>query len=361
MGVPSPFAKWEQEAGATLTEYLGVEVPTHYGASAREYQAVRSGVGLLDLSFRGLLELRGGERLRWLNGQITNDVKALPAGAGLLAAALTVKGHILSDLAVYGLDDSVWIDLNRDRAPMVRSAFDRHIIADAVAVANVSDRYARLMVVGPEAFHLLAAAAGPAVAGLATWHHAEARIGGVPVQVIASNWLKIPGFDLVVPVGDAGEIWRALFDLGRSGGLRPVGMTVLDTLRVEAGWPWFGVDFDEQSLLRESLTPEHVSFSKGCYVGQEVVIRVEHQGHLNKRLCGLLVSGQAIPARGAAILSDGRKMGVVTSAVRSPALDRIVALGTVRRECWDPGTRLRIAADPASLEAVVAPLPFLAA
>ncbi len=158
--VSSPFAREEREAGAVFGERCGVSLPERYGDPTIEYRAVRSGAGLVDFSFRGMLQLTGGERLRWLNGQITNDVKALKAGEGMLAAVLTAKGHLVSDLAVYGLDDCVWIDLPRDRVEAVRSAFDRHIIADDVQVADVSARFAHLMVAGPAATRVLTAALG---------------------------------------------------------------------------------------------------------------------------------------------------------------------------------------------------------
>jgi len=148
-------------------------------------------------------------------------------------------------------------------------------------------------------------------------------------------------------------------DLSRPCGLRPVGMTALNVLRVEAGWPWYGMDFDDGNLLMESLSPSHVSFTKGCYLGQEVVIRVEHQGHLNKKLSGLLVSGEIVPSAGAGILSGERTVGTVTSGIFSPALKRVIALGYVRREFWDPGTKLRILWDERSAEAEVASLPFV--
>jgi folate-binding protein YgfZ len=137
-------------------------------------------------------------------------------------------------------------------------------------------------------------------------------------------------------------------------------MRALEWLRVEAGWPWFGVDCDEANLLMESLTPDHVSLTKGCYVGQEVVIRIEHQGHLNKKLCGLALDGEAMPACGAGIFLGDRQVGQVTSALRSPALGRAIALGYLRRECWEPGTRVRIDADPEPLGAASSVLPFVA-
>jgi folate-binding protein YgfZ len=316
-------------------------------------------VGLVDGSFRGLIEVSGGDRLRWLNGQITNDVKDLKAGEGKLAAVLNVKGHILADLVVYGLPDLVWVDAQRDRAQLIRDTFERYIIADDVVAENASDRYARLMLVGREARALMSEVAGPGVANLAPWHHAEAWLGTLQLRIIGSPWLAMPGYDVVVSADLADRAWEALTYLGQSRGLLPVGMAAVDLLRVEAGWPWYGVDFDDSNLLMESLTRDHVSFTKGCYIGQEVVIRVEHQGHVNRRLCGLLLSGEVAPVRGATILSGDRKVGTVTSAVRSPALNRVIALGTIRREVWDPGTKLRIASGDQILEAEVTPLPFI--
>lgn len=359
MAPVSPFAREEREAGAVFAERAGVEVPTHFGDPLGEYRAVRSGAGLVDFSFRGLLQLTGGERLRWLNGQITNEVMALPSGAGCLAAALTVKGRLLAELAVYGLTDAVWIDLHRDRLEAVQNAFDRHIIADDVQVADLSARFTHLMVAGPAATRVLTAALGQEIGDLAPWHHREVRLGEVPVRVSASRWLRLPGFDLLIPADAAGAAWGQILRDGSAAGLRPVGTAALEWLRVEAAWPWFGVDYDDNSLLMESLTADHVSFTKGCYVGQEVVIRAEHQGHLNKRLCGLLVTGETVPAPGMPVVLGDRTVGRVTSAVRSPVVGRVIALGYLRRECWEPGTPLCIGTGPDALSGETAALPFL--
>lgn len=359
MGMTNPFAPWERTAGATFVERCGVEVPDRYGNAELEYRAVRAGVGLVDCSFRGLLRLAGGERLRWLNGQITNEVAALTAGDGVLAAVLNAKGHVVSDLAVYGLDDSVWIDLPRDRAEAVRNAFEQHIVADDVHVEGIGDRFGHLMLAGPGASSLLADVVDESVRGLSPWRHAEVRIGDVPLRVVASRWLATPGFDLMLPAEDAGRVWDALRGAGREAGLCPVGMTALEVLRIEAGWPWYGVDFDESNLLMEGLTGEYVSFTKGCYVGQEVVTRIEHQGHLNKKLCGLVLDGAVIPARGTPIHSGDRVVGRVTSAAPSPVLGRVIALGFLRRECWATGTRLGVGSGATSVEARVAALPFV--
>jgi folate-binding protein YgfZ len=360
MTMTSPFAAQQKAVGATYVERFGVEVPDRFGDPADEYAAVRSGAGLVDLSFRGLIELSGSERLRWLNGRITNDVKALRAGAGMPAAVLTAKGHLVSDLTVLGLADAVWIDLPRDRVEPVRSAFERYIVADDVQTADLGDRFARLAIAGPQAARVLAGVLGDDVPAMPHWHHVERRLGEVSLRIVASRWLALPGFDAIVPVEAAGQVWEAFLRGGREAGLRPVGLTALEWLRVEAGWPWCGVDFDERNLLMEALTTSHVSFTKGCYVGQEVVTRIEHQGHLNKKLCGLALDGTTVPAPGASVVRGDRTVGQVTSAVLSPSMGRAIALGYVRRECWEPGTRVRIVAGADALDASTTALPFLA-
>jgi folate-binding protein YgfZ len=359
MAEVSPFRAQERAAGAVFTEQYGVELPQHFGDPQMEYEAVRRGVGLVDMSFRSVITLTGKDRVRWLNGQITNDVKDLKPGEGTLAAVLNVKGHILADLAVYGLSEAVWIDLSRHRAQVVRDAFDRFIVADDVVAENASDRYGHLMVAGRTAQRFMAEATGGSIGDLPAWHHVETRLGGLPARIIATRWLGIPGYDVMAASDSAGSIWAALMDLALSCGLRPVGMAALNSLRIEAGWAWYGADFDDSHLLMEALTPDHVSFTKGCYLGQEVVIRVEHQGHLNKKLTGLLVSGETVPSIKADILSGDRKVGTVTSATFSPILKRAIALGYVRHECWDPGTKLRIVSGGKSLDGEVASPPFV--
>lgn len=351
MAARTPLAEVESSAGATFVERFGLELPERYGDPEAEYRAVREGVGLLDGGLRGLLTLTGSERLRWLNGQVSNDVSRLAPGAGLLAAALTVKGRILADLAVLAQPDAVWVDCPRERAGVLRQTFDRHIIADDVAVEEATDRFARCLVMGPGAPALMATLVGSAADVLPPWHHAEVRIGGAAATLVATRWLGTPGFDLLLPAQAAGAAWAAL----RQAGAVPVGLAALEPLRIEAGWAWCGVDFDESHLLLEALTPDHVSFTKGCYLGQEVVIRIQHQGHLNRRLCGLWLDGPLLPDPGAPILAGQRPVGCITSAARSPALRRVVALGYVRREHWEPGTRLRI---PVAGEAEVTPLPL---
>jgi folate-binding protein YgfZ len=351
----SPFAPVERQAGAVLAERFGVLLPEHYGNPEAEYWQARRAAALLDGSFHGLLEITGGERLRWLNGQITTEVKSLRPGEGGPAAVLNAKGHVLAELAVCGLENSVWIACQQDRLEVVRSVFDQHIIADDVKVDDATSRWSQLVLAGPTAASLLQRTTGAEISTLRPWHRSEATVAGVRVQVVATGWLSVPTFALAAPRESGSTVWRAL--LGAGDGIRPVGMAALDVLRVEAGWPWFGVDYTEQNLLLEALSREHVSFTKGCYIGQEVVVRAEHQGHLNKRLCGLALPADATPARGAVVFSGERSIGAVTSAVSSPALGRVIALALLRHEAWEPGTPLTVDTTAGRRPAEVVALP----
>jgi aminomethyltransferase len=333
-------------------------LPEHFGDPGAEYEAARRSAGLIDLSFRGLLEVRGGEGSRWLNGQVTNDLASLQPGQMRRAAVLTVKGHVLTDVAVYARDEAFWLDLPRDRAVAVQAVLDRRIIADDVEVRNLTPDAARLMLVGPAAPAVMEQVAG-AIAGLPTWQHGRAAVAGLDASIAATQWLGLPGFDVTVPLDGAERAWDVLRDHGSRHGLRPVGLRALEWLRVEAGWPWYGQDVDEGCLLMEALTTDYVSFTKGCYTGQEVVIRIEHQGHVNRKLTGLLLSGDAVPPSGAAVMAGERTVGKVTSAVRSPGLGRVVALAYVRREHLAPGTRLQVRPEAGPLDAEVTTLPFV--
>jgi folate-binding protein YgfZ len=156
---------------------------------------------------------------------------------------------------------------------------------------------------------------------------------------------------------DGGALWTAMLGAGA----RPVGLTALDTLRVEAGTPWYGHDVDETVLLPEIPFETIVSYTKGCYIGQELVVRVRDRGHVNRLLTGLTLEGDRVPRPGAPVLADGEAVGRLTSPVRSLALNRPIALACVRRERSVPGTEVSVEGDGSRLEARVTALPFVGA
>jgi len=348
----------ERERGASFAPRFGWELPARFDGPAEEYRAARTAAGLIDLTYRGLLEVSGKDRTRFLNGMVTNDVRSLAPGQGLYAAFLTPRGKLIADARIYASADAYWIDLHEELAPKVRQVLERHLIADQVEIRDRSGECVALGVQGPASPELLARLGLEQAKDLKEHQHLEAAILGLPARLIRVSETGDDGFVILVPASAAPDLWRSLLQAWQREGVAPVGMGTLNILRIEAGIPWYGVDMDETTLLQEAGLEQAVSFSKGCYVGQETVARVAHRGHVNWHLLGLLVHGHDVPEAGARLYHQGRPAGRITSAVRSPALGRTVALAYVRRELKAPGTHLDIVGRDRTLDGEVVPLPF---
>jgi glycine cleavage system T protein len=345
----------EHAAGAIFGQWFGWEVPSRFSDPVAEHRAVRVGVGLTDQSYRGILEVSGNDRVRFLNGMVTNDVRALKPGSGLYAAMLTSHGKLIADMRIYAQADAYWLDLFEELLPTVRGMLERHLIADQVDIRDRSEEFVALALQGPASAEVLSRLGIDAAKRLEDYEHLEARIDGTPVRVIRTGETGEVGFLVVVPTRSAAATWEALTLAGRSDQLRPVGMEALNILRVEAGIPWYGLDMDASNLLQETGLERAASFSKGCYIGQETVVRIAHRGHVNRHLVGLSIESGMAPEIGTKLIRDQRDVGWITSAVHSPIVGRPIALGYVRREWKEPGTRLELQAPGGTAEVVSLP------
>lgn len=326
------------------------------GATA---EAVRRGAGLFRLEDRGLIEVTGADRLRWLDGMLTNDVAAASApGAGCRALLLTRQGRVVADLHLLSFPERLWLETARGAVAPALAALEKLVIADDVELADASERVARLALEGPSAPAILAAAAegGLRPEALPADHFAEARIAGVPVQAAAFGFSGEPAFQLFAAPDSAAAVAEALRAAGADRGLVEGGPPLLELLRIEAGTPRFGAELDESVLPDEARLGDAVSTTKGCFIGQEVVARLRSRERLQHLLVGLRFADPEPPAPGAEIHAAERRVGEVTSAVRSP-LHGAIALGYVRCEHAEPGTRLAVGGG----DAEVAELPFTAA
>jgi glycine cleavage system T protein len=348
----------ERTAGAVFGEWFGWELPARFADPTVEHRTVRNSVGLIDLSYRGILELTGKDRARFLNGLVTNDVKSLKPGAGQYAAMLTAHGKLVADMRIYALADAHWLDLHEELIPKVREVLERHLISDRVEIRDRSAEFAMVALQGPASVEMLSRMEIGEVKGLAEYQHLETTIEGVTVRVMRASETGEEGFVVAVPIPSGATVWEALLKAGRDDQLRPVGMEALNILRIEAGIPWYGADMDETILLQEAGLERAANFSKGCYLGQETVARVAHRGHVNWHLVGLLFEGGEAPDVGTKLLHEQREVGRITSAVRSPALDRPIALGYVRRERMAPGTIVQLQTQKGPSAAEIVPLPF---
>jgi folate-binding protein YgfZ len=350
-----PLHAEHASAGARFGAPCGIELPLDYGDAAAEYDAVRRSVGLIDKSHLGVLEVTGRDRASFLHAMLTNDVKALAAGQGCAAALLDVHGKVQTLLLVWVLDDRILVVTPSGLAETTERDLDRYLFSEKAYFRNATGEFAVFMVAGPDAVSLLARLTGAAVPER-PWSHVAASLGGVGGRLVRGGGeTGTPEVWVTGPASEAVLLWTALADAGA----RPVGLTAFDALRIEAGTPLLRHDVDETVLLPEIPFADRVSYTKGCYLGQEVVVRIRDRGHVNRMLRGLILDGDVIPHHGASIVGDGVEVGRVTSAAFSFGLKRPIALGFVRRQQAGPGTAVDVVTDDgARIHATVSDLPF---
>jgi aminomethyltransferase len=292
---------------------------------------------------------------------VTNQVQELKEGGGCYAALVTAKGKLVSDLNIYCLTDELLLDFEPGLGRVVMDRFEKFVIADEVQVVDVAPHYGLLSIQGPKCADVLREAGFDVVLAPKTLHfvHVNHPAWG---EIYCVNHPRgaTSGVDLFVPAAALSGAARALVSTAQALGGRACGWEALETARVEAGLPRFGADMDESNLAPEAGIQERaISYSKGCYVGQEVIARIRTYGQVSKALCGLQLPADlpALPARGEKLFHGDKEVGYITSAVRSPAWQRNLALGYVRRECNGPGTELELGA-PRGGKVIVAALPF---
>jgi len=341
-----------------MADQDGWSLPLHFGDAAAEYGAVRAAAGIFDLSDRALLAFEGADRVSFLQGMISNDARALSPGQGLDAAFLNQQGKILADCRVLCEDDRFVIDLWEPLKPKILEHLNRYLVADEVEIRDLSEAYGLLSLQGPASSRLLQ----PFGDGLSMprnpLDHLVADIAGVEAHVEHYSHTGEEGFDFFVPAGSLAAFARALAREGEPHGVRWVGTQAQEVLRVEAGIPRYGADMSEENILLETGLNRAVSFTKGCYLGQEIIERVRSRGHVNKKLLGLLLEGSNPAPRGAPVIAPGKQAGVVTSSVISPRLKQPIALAYVHRDFWTPGTALAVRLGPEEVPARVTSLPF---
>lgn len=350
---------------AQFAEVGGAEVVAHYGDAAAEHAALRDAAGMLDLSFRGRLCLTGTDRQRLLNGQVTNSVKDLKAGEGCYAALLTAKGRMESDLNIHCLPDEFLLDFEPGFSESIAARFDRFIIADDVQVTDVASLYGLLSVQGPRAGEVVLRAGLISSVPAKPFHHVSPShpvFGEVYcVQHARTGSL---GFDCFIPATALESAAELLFKAVRDCGGRAVGWDALETARIEAGIPRFAQDMDETNLPPEAgLDDRAISYTKGCYIGQEIIARIRTYGQVTKMLRGLRLENglKSLPRKSDKLYRGEREIGYVTSCVFSPTLKTNIALAYVRREHNQIGTELELRTADSACTARIVELPFRAA
>jgi folate-binding protein YgfZ len=301
--------------------------------TTHEYQALRGGCGLTDLSEMGRLEILGADRLRFLNAYVTCDVKGLAPGEGAYGFFTSPQGRILSDAVVLAHEDRLWLQVAAGQAETIANHLKKYILADRVEVRGLDDMLP-LCLLGPRAAEALGDAEMPPPGD---WRHLRSMVHGTEVELQRAGRLGAEAWTLWVSASIAGPLSEQLQEVP---GIEPVSSEALEVLRVEAGIPRFGRDFGPENFPQETGAEEAVSYTKGCYLGQEVVARIHYRGGVQKTLRGLVFEEGSAPRPGTPLLFEGREAGTATTVVDSIALGRPAGLAILHRRAAEPGTRL---------------------
>lgn len=324
--------------------------------AAPEYLAARRGAGMIDLGARGRIVVRGEDRKTFLHALLTNDIALLSAGTGCYAALLTPQGRMVADMNVFELGDVMLIDVRREIKDALLQRFDQLIFTEDVQLGDVSDAWGCIGVCGPRAAEVAGGAIGADLTGFGAFQNARFEREGEIIVVARREALGLPGFLLFAASGAMPGLAQAL-DAAGAAVLSP---ETVEALRIEAGEPAFLVDMGDDTIPTEAgIEASAISYLKGCFPGQEVLVRIRDRGHgkIARKLVGLTIEGDAAPAAGSVIVAGEKEIGHVTSAVVSPALGKPIALGYVHRDFVEPGTAIVVG--DARLTATVTELPFV--
>jgi folate-binding protein YgfZ len=313
-----------------------------FGDPAGECNEARTGAVVIDRSHHGKVEVEGADAARFLHNLSTNDVLRLAPGGGCEAFFTTAKARVVAYVLIFRLDSpadapAFWIDTAPGIAEPLLRHLDHYLISEQVELADHTAAFAQFHVAGPRAAAVLASALGvtPPAAPLT---HIGFTFGGQEGQFRRHDALGVSGFDVVCPAAQAGQVWDRL----TGAGARPAGLWTYEALRVEAGLPRQGADVDENTFAPEvGRTAQAISYTKGCYLGQEPIVMARDRGQVNRTLLGVKLPAGPVP-RGSPLLAGGKEVGRVTSVVHSPRLNMTIGLAYLRRGHQEPGTAVEV-------------------
>jgi folate-binding protein YgfZ len=344
-------AQSAQPDAARVAEYRAATTAASFTDPQTELAAMQTGAAVYDLGFRAGISLTGGDRIRWMNGMVTNNVRDLAPGHGVYAFLLNPQGRILGDLDVYNRGESLLVDTDRSQLEKILATFDHYIIMDDVDVKNLSDDLTALGVAGPKSRAVLTAA-GFTVPELAPLQLQDLNWHGIDCTLARSEDAPHQSYEIWLLPAQVRQLWDALLKAGAT----PVGFETLETQRILSGIPLYGADIRERDLPQETEQTRALNFNKGCYVGQEIVERIRSRGAVHRKFTGFVLESGPQIAPGARILAGEKEVGEITSvtSLPSPTRDATIALGYIRREVGIPGNEVIIN----GTKATVTQIPF---
>ena len=316
-------------------------------ATWMEFQSLSASCGIYRLDERAKIQLTGSDRVRWLNGMVSNNIRDLVVGRGVYAFLLNPQGRILGDLFAFNRGEQIVLDTDRTQAPKLLEVFDHYIIMDDVEVADVSEKVAAVGLSGPKSPEILKNG-GFEVPELQPLEVRDLKWQETDLTLVRGEWSN---YEIWSAPKSQDKVWEALVQSGA----QPAGTSALEILRILNGVPRYGQDIRERDLPQETGQERALNYSKGCYIGQEIVERIRSRGAVHRTFVGFAIDGP-LPAPGTKVQADGKEVGEITSAVLLPSeiAEHSAGLGYIRREFAGPSKKL----SAGEAQATVRGLPF---
>jgi folate-binding protein YgfZ len=340
--IETPLLGVHRNAGAAIGTWFGCALPDHFSGPANrgdvgdwlaEYRAARETVALIDKNYRTYLRFTGPDRARYLNAVLTNNIKDLAVGDGVVSLLLNPQGRIQAEIETYATAESLFCISNAMIRETLVPALDKFIIMDDVTLTDQTELFGTVALEGPLAADIVKKLTSIDLAGLGELSFQETSVAGISCGLTKRSPGGVAGAEFVAAREDLPRLWQALRETVETAGGCAIGYQALNALRLEQGIPWFGYDFSDKQVPHEAgLENSHISYTKGCYTGQEIVERVRSRGQVNRIRVLLKFASSEPPAAGTALLAEGKEAGYVTRAAFSPMLQEPIGMAYVRRE-----------------------------
>src|SRR5580692_1173466 len=337
----TPLAALHKSAGATVGTWFGCLLPSHWMDPRVEEEFARKSVALVDKNYRAYLTFTGPDCVRYLNAILTNNIKDLGAGQGNVSLLLNPQGHILAEMETYGLPDRLFcVSYAMIRERLIET-IEKYIIMDDVTLTDESHRSGTLAIEGPKAAAVAEELTGVDLSALQELSRIECAVASIPCWITKRSPGGVAGCEFLSAQESQANLWQIILESVEKHGGGPMGYAALSAERLAQGVPWFGYDFGEKQIPHEAgLEASHISYTKGCYTGQEIVERVRSRGQVNRRRVDLIFSGAGVPARGEVLTVDGKEVGAVTRAAVPSFLSHAIGMGYVRKDHNALGSQL---------------------
>jgi folate-binding protein YgfZ len=355
--IETPLAALHRRAGAKMGVWFGCALPDDFGDAREEQRFANESVALIDKNYRAYFTFNGPDRVRYLNAILTNNIKDLANGQGVVSLLLNAQGRILAEIETFADGEKIFLVSYLMIRERLAEVLEKYIIMDDVTFSDDAEKFGTLALEGPRAAGLLKELTGVELDSLAQLGWADVKVSSrtskgaaagesgsensdaaIPCRMVR----RLAGAEFIVEREKLEALWDVLLRATRKHGGGPMGYTALSAQRLVQGVPWFGYDFGDKQIPHEAgLESSHISYTKGCYTGQEIVERVRSRGQVNRRRVELLFAGDGVPENGAELTVDGKAVGFVTRAARSWFPPGILGMGYLSKEHRGAGAQVQ--------------------